>query len=427
MKVEGNNLYNVDEETKALIPVVQSGASDMEKYIDGNRLFVIDPETNARIPVVEVQGGSGGGGGGDQVQVNWLENNASNVAHIRNRPYTKATFSDTLVFPTPICSGHVVEFYDGSKLISSYEWNGWLWLIKGAEPTFIFTEDTRSGQTQIDNVGFLFVFKQGVQYFITAEAGKDYQNLQVYAKSIEKISTDYTLGYLYLNVYESGNDLILPPMKVHSFGVQLSTQSGEGFFNNVEIKDSFFDSFSFYNRCKNAVFQNLKAINEEYSLNLNANGENVLIDNCDVSYIHAYCSQRVGNNQQSTIVNIKNNNLSKQDYGSINIGCDGDENYPVKAEIHIVNNTGVTDISFNSFSYGSIIDSLEVDFDESTLRSVNIGSCKFTDVALGNLVSALTSKSYSQPDRRFYYSSENVPVLTQVQKDALTASGWNMD
>jgi hypothetical protein len=60
-EIQNNELFERDEETNALIPVVSASASG-EKETRNGKLHIRDAETNALIPVVHIRNEAGGGG-----------------------------------------------------------------------------------------------------------------------------------------------------------------------------------------------------------------------------------------------------------------------------------------------------------------------------------------------------------------------------
>ena len=116
MEVNSNNLVERDGKTNAIIPVVQVASDDLENTaVLGNSLYVRDAQTNALIPVVSVLGGG------------------SHSQSTAPALYTQAEYSDPLVFPEPLRSGHIVEFYKEDSLQETYLYNGLSWDPLSAE------------------------------------------------------------------------------------------------------------------------------------------------------------------------------------------------------------------------------------------------------------------------------------------------------
>lgn len=86
-----------------------------------------------------------------QQQVNWIEDKAEDVSFIKNRPYTRVEYSDPLVYPKPVRSGHVIEFYKDDVLYSSYQWNGWFWAVLGTKPNFVFRSNIIYTESDLSN------------------------------------------------------------------------------------------------------------------------------------------------------------------------------------------------------------------------------------------------------------------------------------
>ncbi|MDU1904651.1 MAG: hypothetical protein E6772_07700 [Dysgonomonas sp.] len=78
-----------------------------------------------------------GGGSTTQVQTDYLEENLSSMAYLKNRPVSKITEGQS--FPQPLITGHICEEYDDQgKIKYTYSWDGFVWIKTGANYNLIF-------------------------------------------------------------------------------------------------------------------------------------------------------------------------------------------------------------------------------------------------------------------------------------------------
>ena len=357
-----------------------------------------------------------------QKQVDWMNENNKSASYINNRPYTKSVYSDSLVFPSPVCSGHIVEFYKESNLYRTYQWNGWDWVVIGAEANFIFDQDT-ANKTPVDNLdGVVFYSKKENKYLITLESGKVYSDMNVFATKIDRVSKDYTLGNVSVYLNNENPKLEIESLKANNLSIQV--QDYTNIKDSVRITSCDLYSYYFNVTSLKCVMQDILLLGDASSSSMiEAKGQNILIDNNQISYLQVSSIQPNKDVMSINTISIINNTTKGEDSAAtvtINGNYNGATN--ISADITIKNNKNVDNINITSFNEDSKVNTLDLSFDEK-LSSVQISSVVLTEEALSSLIKALVEVPKADVPRSFYYR-DNSPVLTDSQKEQLIDTGW---
>lgn len=362
--------------------------------------------------------GSQGGSSGITVQTDYLEENESSGSYLKNRPLSRITKGDD--FPQAVATGHICEEYDTQgKLIYTYEWDGFYWIKTGADYNLVFDiHPIQGNQTETD----CFSKKTGLTHYYRIEPEDSLGNFSISATHIHKITDEFKLGGISLYLTKDYDNLVLDNFDVRNFEITKEYNNHNQLnINNLTLSNGKSNDINIYydsdTNIKKICIENIQVF-------VPTEGEiyygNLYLKGCDLS--------------------ITNNNF----FGRLNISIPYlEENSPLKTcKIDISNNKfggEITDMSIEgSSNYNYDISLLGNDkyrslqiYSLPTINNLNIelcpecetiyiGDCSFSVEAFNNLISALTSTSFTQ-EVQFHYN-DSTPALTQHQIDTLAAN-----
>jgi len=356
------------------------------------------------------------GGGSGNTQTDYLEEDTQSPAYLKNRPVSKVHEGDD--FPQPVAPGHRCMVYDeADSLLFVYEWDGFIWEMKGADYNLIF--DTYNSQAYDS----LFPFKkrkEDTYYFYMKPGESLLSSLKV--SDIHKISSKYYIYNVIFHINKDYDKLSLEDFNIRTLDIQSSSEDRPVPFQigKLDIRNATLRSLYMQQRFNAEIIQlnleNIKPSFPEEGVSLDSYAKNIsILNNENCSGIMADIQHSDSDPVQQSKVIICNNTL--KDYAQINIS--GSYDTVGEYDLYVTNNAHLSTLLF---SYLDQIKSLEINLNPD-LGSVGVRDCTFVPAALDSLVDALTSVSFNQP---LHFSYDGTPALNQAQIDALRANNIDL-
>ena len=359
-----------------------------------------------------------------QEQSDWLEEDASKVSHIRNRPYSKQDYSEILVFPEAICVGHTLDIIKEGKLYQTYQWNGGAWVLIGLEPNLIFRGVPGFIPFQDSEFSYFKVGQNNICHAIVEKKG----SLKLTTSEI--IKNDYSLPITWLNFYvDSSNGEkekeIADFLGLHGLVVRYLKSGLDPDLYEIENiylkKMSSFFGFAIYLDQSNLYLDDIYVrSNKDKGQETLLECASLVIKNTDFDYCDVGIHKSPIEDSQSNI------DITNSHFYRIELNYKGVENSSITLKnndfggVYIYGNNNNDE---NSPKGKTNIENLDIEFDTTKYSSIHLFNLSFSESAFTNLMNVLTSVTVNSLPLTY---KDCTPALTEAQKTQIAAAGWKL-
>lgn len=343
-------------------------------------------------------------------------------------PYSKVDYTKPLVFPTPIRTGHIVDFIKDGEVYRSYQWDGQAWQVLSGKANLVYKIVEYYGSIDYTtDPAIISAEKIDGKYYL-AILDDTTLSSPITTDKLEVVDNSYRMAGLTMCMTENQSEYHFEDLKIDNLRAEVLNSNGDTFPYAVYVKNVEGVSVS-SNYVDLVHVEGLKGNNSSIASSVNVFANNMTIKDSKLSGIFSMTCLDSTKTLPPTI-NIINNDFTLAPSGFIIIssGIMADNNISTSRSINISNNKGVSSISID-FGYCGIVDSAIFDFDEISLDSISIMSSILSEASLEALVVALTSKTYTKANRTFNFmglSEKGTLYPSEEQKARLTNAGWNL-
>lgn len=335
------------------------------------------------------------------------------------QPYTQSDWSDPLLFPSPLRSGHIVEFYKGEALQEAYQFNGFFWDLLSMKPNLAYKlADGIIPPNTVNDGGVVFAKLSGANQYMAIKEGAEL-TASIETSRLLEIDNSYIVQNLNYYVTDDQQQVDIDNLKIRSFSLTAQNYTPDHTLAlELNIKNTLIGSVMAQVALNEVAISDCNSIFEDSGIGyMNFNASNVLINNCDINDL-SISLVKPSADADSVSTNISKNRLRS----GLNINAQYyAEKLNYSIPLSLTENRGLVSLNISGLSYLGTIDNSRFDFDESTLESINLSEVSFSDSALEALVKALTEKTFTKPNRNFSAYGIN---LSADQKTRLQNAGW---
>lgn len=342
-------------------------------------------------------------------------------------PYSKVDYTNPLAFPSPIRTGHIVDFMRDNAVYKSYQWNGQSWEMMSSKPNLVYSIVEPYGS--IDHTGDPAVLsskKIDGKYYLTILDDTTLKN-SVITDNLEVVDNTYKIADMTMYLQKDQPKYCIEDLSIDSLRFEVLNVGSEASPNSIYVKNLETSSIS-------SAFLDLislegikKSRNMDILANISIMANSLTVKDSELGSIFS----RICLDSTKTLspaIEVVNNNfipsghiVISSEYNLDNIALSG-------RSINISKNKGVNSITVELGALG-IVESAIFDFDETCLQSISFSGGAFSQAALDTLVEALTSKVYTQENRSFNFAGlpdTETLLPSEEQKTKLINAGWTV-